>query len=339
MGTAVSIRVSGNERDEQRATAKLEPAKEAFFKLMKISKRTRGCVMNDVGKCFVTQPFDEGSFDKRYDEVIVPAIEAAGLTPYRVGKDFSVGISVDTIKQEIQNSRVFLADITKDNPNVWFEVGFAFALKKEIVLICEKGVRDKPPFDVNHYHVIEYVKESRSDFTTLEKEITSHIKERIKKADTLEFKETEVQDKSPVSKSGKPVECDSPKRGKRKKRDTQSNTKTPKAISGLHPHEVSTLLAIHNSNSSMYPTGIPARQLRDDVVGMGYTVTDFSDADMLLRKNGFAERELNTDKDKIYYYTYKTTLKGREWLFKNQKRINKIFNTTLKTDKTPEEPS
>lgn len=29
--------------------------------------------------CFVIQPFDSGRFDKRFDDVYKPAIEAAGL--------------------------------------------------------------------------------------------------------------------------------------------------------------------------------------------------------------------------------------------------------------------
>jgi len=34
--------------------------------------------------CFMIQPFDSGKFDKRFDDVYVPAIEAAGLEAYRV---------------------------------------------------------------------------------------------------------------------------------------------------------------------------------------------------------------------------------------------------------------
>jgi hypothetical protein len=43
-----------------------------------------------MGKiCFVIQPFDEDN-NKRYKSVIKPAIETAGLTPYRVDEDKSV---------------------------------------------------------------------------------------------------------------------------------------------------------------------------------------------------------------------------------------------------------
>ena len=34
--------------------------------------------------CFVIQPFDGGTFDKRYEDIIAPAIKEAGLESYRV---------------------------------------------------------------------------------------------------------------------------------------------------------------------------------------------------------------------------------------------------------------
>jgi len=45
--------------------------------------------------CFVMQPFDGGKFDKRFDEIFKPAIEAAGIEPYRTDKDPSVSIPID----------------------------------------------------------------------------------------------------------------------------------------------------------------------------------------------------------------------------------------------------
>lgn len=32
--------------------------------------------------CFVIQPFDSAKYDKRYDDIYRPAIEAAGFEPY-----------------------------------------------------------------------------------------------------------------------------------------------------------------------------------------------------------------------------------------------------------------
>jgi hypothetical protein len=71
-----------------------------------------------MARCFVVQPFDKGPFDKRYDDVLAPAIEAAGVKPYRVDRDPSVLIPIETIEEYIRESEYCLADISLDNPNV-----------------------------------------------------------------------------------------------------------------------------------------------------------------------------------------------------------------------------
>ena len=49
--------------------------------------------------CFVIQPFDGSTFDKRYRDIFAPAIVDAGLEPYRVDLDPKVSIPI----QEIEN--------------------------------------------------------------------------------------------------------------------------------------------------------------------------------------------------------------------------------------------
>jgi hypothetical protein len=83
-------------------------------------------------RCFVIQPFDKGPFDKRYHDVIAPAVKAAELEPYRVDQDASVSIPIESIQQGIEGSDACVADISTDNPNVWFEVGYAIDLPPEI---------------------------------------------------------------------------------------------------------------------------------------------------------------------------------------------------------------
>ena len=56
----------------------------------------------------------------------------------------------------IQNSAVIIADITPDNPNVFYEIGYAHALKKPTILLCDKALRDRLPFDVSGFRTIFY---------------------------------------------------------------------------------------------------------------------------------------------------------------------------------------
>ena len=136
-------------------------------------------------RCFVMQPFDGGTFDKRYDDVYAPAIRDADLEPYRVDRDPSVSIPIDDIESGIRNSEICLADITKDNPNVWFELGFAIAVPKEVVLVCSDK-RTKPfPFDVHHRNILIYKTESKSDFDKLRSEIAERIQGLLEKERTI----------------------------------------------------------------------------------------------------------------------------------------------------------
>lgn len=80
--------------------------------------------------CFVIQPFDKGAFDKRFDEILTPAIKASGLDPYRVDRDPSASIPIESIEEGIKDATLCLADVSTDNPNVWFELGYAIAREK-----------------------------------------------------------------------------------------------------------------------------------------------------------------------------------------------------------------
>ena len=72
-------------------------------------------------KCFVIQPFDNGTFDKRYTDIFEPAIKKASFEPYRIDKDLSVRIPIDEIEKGITDSEICFAEITTDNPNVKFQ--------------------------------------------------------------------------------------------------------------------------------------------------------------------------------------------------------------------------
>ncbi|HLO14903.1 MAG TPA: hypothetical protein VK206_08740 [Anaerolineales bacterium] len=135
--------------------------------------------------CFVMQPFDGGKFDKRYKDVFAPAIQDAHLEPYRVDQDPKVSIPIQDIERGIRDSKICFAEITLDNPNVWFELGYAFASGKEVVLVCSEERTTKFPFDIQHRTIITYSTSSISDFDKLKQEITNKMKAYLDKAETL----------------------------------------------------------------------------------------------------------------------------------------------------------
>lgn len=136
--------------------------------------------------CFVIQPFDSGKFDKRFDDVYCPAIKAAGLEPYRVDRDPRVEVPIESIEDGIRNAAVCLADITSDNPNVWYELGFAFATGRPVVMVCSnERTSTKYPFDIHHRTIVKYKPESPSDFEELKTTLCDRIKAMLNKSEAL----------------------------------------------------------------------------------------------------------------------------------------------------------
>lgn len=138
-------------------------------------------------RCFVIQPFDEGGpYDRRYNDVLVPAIEAAELEPYRVDRDPRVTVPITQIEQGIRDAAVCLAEISEDNPNVWFELGFAIASGRKVVLLRSRH-RDVPfPFDVQHRTIIQYETSSPSDFSATAEEITRRLRSIVSSVQQLD---------------------------------------------------------------------------------------------------------------------------------------------------------
>jgi len=155
--------------------------------------------MKDLkGTCVVIQPFNKEPFEKRYKDIYKPAIEKASFRPYRVDEDPSVIIPIETIEAKIKESDLCFADITTDNPNVWYELGFAFAQSKPVILVCSSEREGSFPFDIRHRYVIKYETESTSDYEKVKKEITERIKAVMKKykRNGVEPKEKHVQENS-----------------------------------------------------------------------------------------------------------------------------------------------
>ena len=140
--------------------------------------------------CFVIQPFDEVN-DSRYDEVYKLALEEAGVEPYRVDRDPSVTVVIDAIEAQIRESDICLADITTDNPNVWYELGFAFAVGRPVVMTCAEARVEKLPFDVQHRVVIKYSTASPSDFKKLRAEIVKRVVAKLNDTDRTATKNGE----------------------------------------------------------------------------------------------------------------------------------------------------
>lgn len=103
--------------------------------------------------CFVMMPFGEW-FDRYYQEIYAPAIKEAGFEPVRGDELFNTGSVVEQIWEQIEKSKLLLADLSGKNPNVFYELGLAHAARKPVVFAAAQ--LDDVPFDLRHLRVIIY---------------------------------------------------------------------------------------------------------------------------------------------------------------------------------------
>ncbi|MBB6336004.1 hypothetical protein FHR59_000214 [Xanthomonas arboricola] len=120
-------------------------------RLKKLGKTTN---ISSTDSCFVMQPFAAPLGDY-YDKIYRPAIEKAGLRAVRADADiFGTGKIMDQVWSGINAARVLVAELTSRNPNVFYELGLAHALKKPVVLVSAR--EEDVPFDLQHIRVIYY---------------------------------------------------------------------------------------------------------------------------------------------------------------------------------------
>ena len=128
-----------------------------------------------MDRCFVIQPFNQ-TYDERFEDIFKPAIEAAGLEAYRTDQDPAVQVPIEAIEEGIRSASICLAEITTDNPNVWYELGFAFASKKPVIMVCsDERTERRFPFDIQHRTILTYTSKSPRGFSRLAQEITRRI--------------------------------------------------------------------------------------------------------------------------------------------------------------------
>jgi hypothetical protein len=107
----------------------------------------------DSSLAFVLMPFSS-EFKEIYTDCIQPTIEEHGIKCFRADDIFHNQPIVEVIWQNINRAAVIVADLTSRNPNVFYEVGIAHTLGKEVVLLSQS--LDDVPFDLRHLNVITY---------------------------------------------------------------------------------------------------------------------------------------------------------------------------------------
>jgi hypothetical protein len=135
---------------------------------------TETTVLSSEPRVFVNMPFTE-PFDTVYRDVILPVSKNLGFKVVRVDEVVGPGIIIEDIQQQIEGAHAVVAEISTHNPNVFYELGYAHALRKPAVLLVRRQEGETMPFDVSGYRAIFY-NDSIGGKKIVERNLKQHLK-------------------------------------------------------------------------------------------------------------------------------------------------------------------
>lgn len=125
----------------------------------------------DSSLCFVLMPFAT-KFEAIYEDHIRRIVTEAGLSSQRADEIASTNLITWDIWERLNTARFVIADLTDRNPNVFYEVGLAHAISKEVILLTQS--MGDIPFDLQSLRFIVYEYSPRG-MLAFEKKLRSAI--------------------------------------------------------------------------------------------------------------------------------------------------------------------
>lgn len=125
-------------------------------------------------QAFVLMPFEE-PFNSYYEKIIKPSIEKAGIKCLRADEIYEPGDIPEQIYDKLKRSKIIVADITKENMNVIYEVGVAHTYERDVIFLTQKKP-EAAPFYVRHHRIIQYNADKDGWQLKLEEELIKYIK-------------------------------------------------------------------------------------------------------------------------------------------------------------------
>jgi len=169
-GAARSVRDDASLRQ---VVAELREKVEAIMASNVDDSRPSESSDHESNLCFVVMPFAVEQLNDVYEFFIKPSLEArCGVLCVRGDDVFGSNVIMDDIKSSIKRCRLVVADLTGRNPNVFYEVGIAHTLNKDVLLLAQ--AMDDVPFDLRHRRVLLYDFSPRG-CKKLEHSIVEHI--------------------------------------------------------------------------------------------------------------------------------------------------------------------
>lgn len=124
-----------------------------YFQLQRLYLSLQESIGMDPKLVFVLMPFDP-RFEDYWQIGIKETIDSLNMNCVRADEILHNKSIIDIVNKNIRDARLVIADMTTSNANVFYELGYAYALEKDIILITQD--RASVPFDLRHINNIEY---------------------------------------------------------------------------------------------------------------------------------------------------------------------------------------
>jgi hypothetical protein len=108
-------------------------------------KKTRGLVIT---------PFDAAG--RRVLDAVHSALEEIGVQVFRLDNIQAGALWANAVTDAVRSSDFLVVDVTRQNPNVLYELGFAHALRKPTILIASSEGGGALPTDLAGFQYIVY---------------------------------------------------------------------------------------------------------------------------------------------------------------------------------------
>ena len=103
---------------------------------------------------FVVMQFS-ADYTALFNEVIEPVCTDFGYQVLRGDNVYTNGLIIEDITRSIRECSIVIADITPNNANVYYELGFAHGIGKPAILLSDRN-REKLPFDISGFRLLFY---------------------------------------------------------------------------------------------------------------------------------------------------------------------------------------
>ena len=113
--------------------------------------------MFNENEAFIVMRFSNNDEnDHAYKYGIQPALKDLGIKILRADDKIISGQLLSKIRQNIEKCRFIIAKVDSENLNVYFELGLAMGLDKDVLLISEENFVIRLPSDLKNWECLTY---------------------------------------------------------------------------------------------------------------------------------------------------------------------------------------